>query len=260
MDYKIFCENLARQAGALMKANFALGMKKEWKGDASPVTTTDLTINQMVIDAVRENFPGHSVLAEEGSMMIEGSEYTWVCDPVDGTRPFSHGVPVFVFALALTHHGQVECGIIYDPMMDRLWWAQKGKGAFLNEYKISVSSARAFEKTVVVLDMPDKLPYYFPTLRYALRLKKAGSLTLGSVLYSGALVACGEFAAVMFTGTSAHDAAALKIIIEEAGGKMTDIFGHDQQYDQPTQGFLASNGYLHEEFLALVKANIQPRP
>ena len=107
-SYSIFALQLAKQAGQLIKENFKLGMKKEWKQDNSPVTETDHRINQMVLDAVAENFPEHSVNAEEGSAPVEGSTTSWICDPIDGTIPFSHGVPTCVFSLALTHHGEGE--------------------------------------------------------------------------------------------------------------------------------------------------------
>ena len=88
LNYKNFALDLAHQAGAIIKANFTLGMKKEWKADNTPLTQTDLTINQMVLDAVHKTFPGQGILAEEGNDYTPDQEYIWVCDPVDGTIPF----------------------------------------------------------------------------------------------------------------------------------------------------------------------------
>ena len=125
--YKKFAISLAMRAGKMMRRNFVLGGKRTWKKDHSPLTKTDLVINQMVIDAVHKHFPGYGVLAEEGSSLVQGSEYVWVCDPIDGTVPFSHGFPTFVFSLALVKNGQPIFGLLYDPMMNRMYVAEKGK-------------------------------------------------------------------------------------------------------------------------------------
>ncbi len=122
-----------------------------------------------------------------------------------------------------------------------------------------MSSTNTLEHTTLDLELPSTLIYYFPTLRHVLALKKAKSLSLGSTLYGGALVASGELVADIFTGVNAHDGAALKIIIDEAGGEMTDLFGQDQRYDQPIKGYIASNGKVHKELLDLVKATMQAR-
>src|SRR3989344_1795821 len=132
-----FAKGIAREAGALMRQNFTLGMKKEWKDDDTPLTKTDLAINQLVLEAVQKKYPEHSYIGEEGNNIKE-SEYTWVCDPVDGTIPFSHGYPTFAFSLALTKNGESILGVIYDPIMDRLVHAEKGRGAFLNGKRIAV--------------------------------------------------------------------------------------------------------------------------
>ncbi|MBI3626632.1 hypothetical protein HY224_01135, partial [Candidatus Uhrbacteria bacterium] len=95
MTHKDFALQLAKEAGQIIRTNFVLGMKKEWKKDNTPVTETDLRINQMVIERINSAWPGHGVLAEEGNKLIEGgSEFVWVCDPIDGTIPFSYGIPV----------------------------------------------------------------------------------------------------------------------------------------------------------------------
>src|SRR3990167_6073867 len=149
MSYKDFAINLAYKAGERMRKDFTLGMKKEWKKDKTPVTVTDTVINRMVIDAIEKEYPSHSILGEEENKMKE-SEYVWVCDPIDGTVPFAHGFPIFAFSLALVKNGAPILGVIYDPMLDRLVYAEKGKGAFLNSKPIKVSSFSSFsEKTII---------------------------------------------------------------------------------------------------------------
>ena len=125
-----FAIGLARRAGDLMRANFSLGTKKSWKEDHSPLTVTDTAINEMVIEAVRDAYPGHAVIGEEESYG-DGrlADWTWVCDPIDGTIPFSHGYSTFAFSLGLAHRGESVLGVVYDAMFDRLVVARKGQGA-----------------------------------------------------------------------------------------------------------------------------------
>ena len=245
-----FAKGIAREAGALMRQNFTLGMKKEWKDDDTPLTKTDLAINQLVLEAVQKKYPEHSYIGEEGNNIKE-SEYTWVCDPVDGTIPFSHGYPTFAFSLALVRNGEPILGVIYDPIMDRLLWAEKGTGAFLNGEKISVSSEKEFSgKTFVETNNHPKTA----ALREMLAERGAWIPTLYSCVYAGMLVAVGEFVANVYPYTKPWAAAAVKIIVEEAGGKVTDLAGNDQRYDGEIKGFVASNGHVHDEILqALIK-------
>jgi fructose-1,6-bisphosphatase/inositol monophosphatase family enzyme len=252
---KEFAVNLALQAGKLIKTNFMLGMQKKWKSDNTPLTETDLAINQMVINAVKKEFPGYGVIAEEKSD-FSNQEFVWVCDPVDGTTAFSHGIPVCVFSLALVHNGESILGVIYDPFMKRMFFAEKGKGAFLNKKRIHVSSSNSIEASVFGIFDWKNSQFNFSKLQEVLKNKGAKILRIGSITYSAALVACGEFAGTIFAGTKPHDSAALKLIIEEAGGKVTDIFGNEQRYDRDIKGHLATNGILHPKLMELIPKNI----
>src|SRR3989338_5284171 len=208
-DYKNFSLELAKEAGRIIKTNFALGMKKEWKADNTPLTETDLRINQLVLDSVKKEFPGHSVIAEEGSDFSEKSEYVWVCDPVDGTIPFSHGIPTCVFSLALVKNGESILGTVYDPFLDRLFLAEKNKGTTLNKEKIAVSKAISFEKTLVgLVGWWKGAQYNISKVAESLVNKSAFIPNLGSIVYMDMLVANGEFAATIFGGDKPHDSAA----------------------------------------------------
>ncbi len=256
MEYKTFALELAKEAGRIIKTNFSLGMKKEWKADNTPLTETDLKINQLVIDSVKKEFPGHSIIAEEGSDFSEKSEYVWVCDPVDGTIPFSHGIPTCVFSLALVRKGKSILGVIYDPFLDRMFFAEKNKGAFLNGEKISVSRAISLQNTLVgVESWKDDKANILKAAEIVLN-KGAKITSLNSIVYMDMLVANGEFAATLFPGTKPHDSAATKIVVEEAGGKVTDLYGNEQRYDRDIKGHIASNGILHQELVDIVKENL----
>lgn len=253
--YKIFAENLAKEAGGIMRANFMLGMKKEWKEDSSPVTETDLFINKLVLDAVAREYPDHSVLAEEGSSLKDGSEYTWVCDPIDGTIPFSHGIPTSMFSLALVRDGVPILGVAFDPYLDRLYVAVKGHGAQLNGEAISVSSAKTIAKKLIDLEVPSVMTIVLPVgnLWTEIRSLEGKIIRFASIVYGGSLVACGELCAAIYWGRGAHDIAALKIIVEEAGGRVTDIDGKEQRYDRAVNGAIISNGFVHEDMLRLIQ-------
>jgi fructose-1,6-bisphosphatase/inositol monophosphatase family enzyme len=248
MDYKAFCTLLARQAGAVIKKNFRGGMKKDWKQNETPVTKTDIAINKLVISRVKKYFPDHGVLGEEESYSVKGREYLWVCDPVDGTIPFSHGVPTCVFSLALVKNGVPLVGVIYDPFMDRLVFAEKGKGAYLNGKKTHVNNHGM-----------DKAVLNWESGRLALPLqrkfKNCMPIRLNSFIYGGLLVASGELVASLYTWMYAHDGASLKVIIEEAGGKTSDLKGNDQLYNGKIFGMLVSNGVVHKQLLEIIRRN-----
>ena len=237
---------MAKQAGKIMLANFSLGMKKEWKGNGTPVTITDTSINKMVIEGVKKYFPTHDVLGEEESHRPNKGEFLWVCDPVDGTIPFSHGSPTCVFSLALVKDGKPILGVIYDPFMKRLVYAELGKGAFLNGKRTRVNKKNM--KSAVLNWESNRSVWALRT-----KFKNCFPMSFFSFIYGGLLVATGELVASLYTWGFAHDAASLKIIIEEAGGTVTDLRGQDQRYDRKVNGCLVSNGVVHKDLLKILK-------
>lgn len=250
-DYQSFATELAYKAGEVMKDHFSLGMKRTWKENNTPLTVSDTTINHFVIEAVNREYPSHGIVGEEESDLKQ-SEYLWVCDPIDGTIPFSHGIPLSTFSLALTQHGVPILGVIYDPYMDRLFVAEKGKGAYLNGEKITVSKSSEVKNKLLTIEASNRLSS-FQDVRMDLAMQGTKVLTMMSFIYSGMLVAAGELVGAIFAHKNPWDVAAVKILVEEAGGICTDLQGNDQRYDQEINGFVASNGILHEQLLALLK-------
>jgi len=252
MNHLDFAIGLAKQAGPIIKENFALGMPKEMKADRTPLTATDLAINQMVNEAVKKTFPDHGLISEEGGF-YSGQEYCWVCDPVDGTIPFSHGVPICMFMLGLMYKGQSILGVVYDPFMDKLYRAEKDQGAYLNNGRIYVSKKTKVEETALNIFSWVGAKYQYPGLFDEVWQKDVFDMNLGCVGYADMMVACGEFTACVFPGETTWDSVAPKIIVEEAGGKFTDLYGNDHNFLQPVQGHLATNGLVHDYFLDLIK-------
>ncbi len=252
-DYKEFAEDIARQAGKIIKDSFKLGIEKQIKEDTSFVTEADLAINALVLAEIAKRFPTHSVLSEEGSNLIHESEYVWVCDPLDGTKAFAHGLPFGCFSLALVKDGEVLLGVINDPLSDRLYSAQKGMGATLNGSLVSVSTMDTFGNALVNCDVTHRGKYDIVPLINEFFSMHSSVFRLSACIYASSLVAAGQFVASIYCMTSAHDAAAIKIIVEEAGGKVTDMHGREQRYDRAIDGLLVSNGVLHDELVALAE-------
>jgi fructose-1,6-bisphosphatase/inositol monophosphatase family enzyme len=246
-------KDLAVIAGKIIKDNLKIGTDREWKSDHTPVTMVDKQINQLVIDTIHREFPDHSILAEEGSDMGRSKQYVWVCDPIDGTFPFMHGIPVSTFTLALLEDGQPILGIIYDPIMDRLFSCVHGEKTKLNGQEVKTSVAKNISNTTVgVVFWKGNMDIFTPLLA---KLVDAGGKIVDfcSIAYMDALVACGEFSAVVYPGLSAHDSAAAKIIIEGAGGVFTSLTGEIDRYDQSVHGHLAcANQSIHDQIKSLL--------
>lgn len=254
ITHERFAKDIARQAGKIMMDNFKLGMDKQWKSDNSPVTEADLKINKLLIDEVKKNFSEHSVLGEEESNFVGDRKMVWVCDPLDGTLPFSHGVPIFTFSLALVDDGVPILGLIYDPILDRMFFASKGQGAYLNDDKISVSGVTTLNNGVVSIDASgEKVGVDFLETMKGLKEHNCKIFKFISVIYGAMLIAAGEFVGTVFLKDTVHDVAAVKILVEEAGGKVTDLNGNEQRYDQRCNGMIASNGLVHDELVGIVK-------
>jgi len=253
--YLKLAKEIAGGAAEIALKYFGFEVEKTWKSDNTPLTQADVEINRFVIEKVNSAYPEHSVKGEEESNKKEGSKYIWVCDPIDGTIPFSSGLPLFTFSLALVDqsNGQPILGIANDPVMKNMYWSCKGMGAFRNGKKISVSKDADLKHTYLNADGGMKNGG-FSKMNTMTSLKEKGAkvYVFLSVVYGGIQVANGKFSGTVFFGPHAHDVAALKIITEEAGGKVTDLNGNERRYDEEGLGAIISNGLVHEELLKSV--------
>ena len=249
-----FAKDLAIEAGEIMLKFFQIGVASEAKAgeDNTPVTIADKAINSRVIEAIRNRYPDHAVIGEEERYERKGAEYTWVCDPIDGTIPFVMGIPTNVFSLALVNpEGQPMIAVVYDPYMRRLFFALKGGGAFVNDAPIHVNRVSELDKALIGNSGAQSKVLKAADFKAAVIATCYRPLILSCVIYEAMLVATGQLAASVFPGSGCHDAVTAKLIVEEAGGKVTDIFGHEQRYDLPVKGAIVSNGILHDEIVAL---------
>jgi myo-inositol-1(or 4)-monophosphatase len=247
---------IAVLAGGVMKSYFThFGMERVVKTDTTPLTKADVEINELVIDHIRKLSTEVDIIGEEASDRT-ASPWQIMCDPVDGTFPYTWGMPVSTFMLGLMYERKPVMGIIYDPFTDRMYYAERGKGAWMNEMPLRVSSTSVREDRPVVgfVSWPG-CPYN--VLKVCQYLEEHGVTLVNfcSIGYIEAAVATGEFAGTIFPGTSHHDTAPGHIIVEEAGGKVTDVFGKELHYsNNQIDGHIMSNGHLHDLMVRAVHA------
>lgn len=258
MNYIDFLELIAKQSWEVIKNNFKLWMSKEYKWDDTPVTKTDKEINSLIITKINELYATHSVKWEEESNMKNESDYVWVCDPVDWTIPFSSGLPICTFSLALVYKWQPIAWVIYEPFMDRMLLAEKWKGTFLNWEKVSVNNRESInEKSVLAIENFKNAKYNLNKIDNELTENINVKLfKLCSILYAWMMVAIWEVDWVVFPHITSHDWASLKIIVEEAWWKMTDIYWNEQRYDRDINWYIATNWKIHNELVKIVTDNI----
>ncbi|MBI5595896.1 MAG: uroporphyrinogen-III synthase [Elusimicrobia bacterium] len=249
-------EAALRAAGRHMRAGF-LTAKVSYKGRANPVTEADLAAEQAILDTILGRFPDHDFLTEERAPRASGSEYVWVIDPIDGTLNFAHGYPHCCASVAVTRRGTVVAGGVYDPFRDELFTAVKGKGSFLNGRRIRVGAARRLEDALLITgfayDRHQKAALYTGFVRRFLEraqdLRRSGSAALDL-----AWVAAGRLDGFWEFHLNPWDVAAGRLLVEEAGGKVTDFAGRPWG-ELKTWGrrTLATNSRIHREMASVLR-------
>ena len=222
----------------------------EIKGLNNFVTYVDKEAEQKIVKYLTEILPDSGFITEEGTIKTEKKEYTWIIDPLDGTTNFIHGLPCFCISVGLMHNNEIVLGVIYDPNLDECFQAFKDGGAYLNDTKIRVSSAETLAESLLATGFPyydyGKLDKYINLLSYFIKNTR-GVRRFGSAAIDMAYVACGRFSGFYEYGLNPWDVAAGAIIIQEAGGQVSDFAGKNNYIFGAE--LLASNGKIHKEFL-----------
>lgn len=241
---------IAREAGALLMSYFQQHVKVEYKGDADLVTVADRKSEALIRERIRKQWPTHDVLGEEQGLVDTGSDYRWYVDPLDGTTNFAHGFPVFCVSMAVEHQGQRVAAVIYDPTRDELFTAQQGSGAYLNQQRISVSKITNLTECLLGTGFPSHKRHKNPNIFFyhQITLRTHGVRRAGSAALDLCNVACGRFDGFWEFNLNPWDTAAGVLIVEEAGGKVTDFSGGPFQLN--SRETLASNGLVHTALLS----------
>ena len=246
--------NATMEAGKIIHHYFNGVFKIDHKeGINNLVTEVDKLAEDKIITIIRESFPDHSIISEEVGDLPKPSDYKWVIDPIDGTVNFAHGIPLCCVSIGLLHHNEVILGAVYNPMMNELFFAERGKGATLNGEPIKVSKKMDFKKACLVTGFPYNWPKNkeHPIKVFErLILEGLPIRRLGSAAIDLCWVACGRFDGFWEYNLSAWDVAAGYLIVSEAGGRVTDFDG--VPYDVFERQTLATNGLIHEQMLLVI--------
>ncbi|MGC9988149.1 MAG: inositol monophosphatase family protein [Terriglobales bacterium] len=240
---------MAREAGSLLMDYFRQHVKIEYKGDVDLVTVADRESEALILERIRKPFPTHDVMGEEGTRIETGSEYKWYVDPLDGTTNFAHGYPVFCVSLAVERRGQRVAGVIYDPTRDEMFSAELGSGARLNGQAIHVSATANLGECLVATGFPSQKRHKNPNIYFyhQITLRTHGVRRAGSAALDLCNVASGRYDGFWEFNLNPWDTAAGVLMVEEAGGKVTDFSGG--QFQIASRETLASNGPVHAALL-----------
>lgn len=221
------------------------------------VTEADHASEKAIIDTIREAFPEHAILSEESGNHIMDNEFKWIIDPIDGTVNYAHGIPLCCVSIGLEKSGQMLMGAVYNPFLKEFYYAERGEGAFLNNQPIQVSAETEVIKSCLVtgfpytyLDQPNgPLECFARFIKQGVPVRR-----LGSAAMDLCWVAAGRFDGFFEHKLNAWDSAAGFLIVEEAGGKVTDFQGNDYSPYQPH--ILASNAKIHSEMLRWINNEV----
>jgi myo-inositol-1(or 4)-monophosphatase len=242
---------IARESGALLATYFERRVAFELKGEHDLVTEADRASERLVVERLRSHFPSHSVVAEEGGGHTGTSEYCWYVDPLDGTTNFAHGFPMYNVTMALTQAGQLINGVIFDPMRNEMFSCERGSGAYLNNRRIRVSKVARVEDALVATGFPSRKRHENVNVHfyYQLAMISHGVRRAGSAALDLAYVASGRLDGFWEFGLKPWDMAAGILLIEEAGGKCSDMRGGPMDLRGPH--LLTDNGLIHQPMLGL---------
>jgi len=245
----------AAEAGAAVMQRYFQGEFKisNKEGINNLVTEADHASEKAIFDVIREEYPDHYLLSEEAGAITMDSTYKWIIDPIDGTVNFAHGLPLCCVSIALEQEGQMILGAVYNPFIKEFFFAQRGYGATLNDKKISVSTETSVAKACLVtgfpytyLDQPNgPLEVFARLIRGGVPVRR-----LGSAAMDLCWVASGRFDGFYEHKLSAWDSAAGFLIVEEAGGRVSDFTGAGYSPYQPH--IIATNGMIHDELVEVV--------
>jgi myo-inositol-1(or 4)-monophosphatase len=245
-----FAKRIALEAGKIsldyQEKGFSISQKDVIN---NLVTSADLACEKHIIDNIKQEFPEHSVLAEESGLNDQTSEYQWIIDPIDGTTNYAHGYPFYAVSISLRHNQEILLGVTHAPMLNETFYASKGQGAFLNGKKIQVSTNQSLELSLLATGFPPNKGSNDYSKAIALFTKAQnfihGVRRSGSACLELAYTACGRLDGFFEIGLKPWDTAAGLLLIKEAGGHVTCF--ENSPFSPECNTIIASNGIIHQE-------------
>jgi len=251
--YREFIEEMVLEAGRLLREKIDECHTIEYKGNINLVTEADRLSEELIIRRIRSRFPEHGILAEESPETANGSVFRWIIDPLDGTTNYAHAYPVFSVSIALEAEGAILLAAVYNPMLDEMFTAERGRGAFLNGRRLKVSRTADLSRSLLATGFPydiredgnNNINYFLSMILHAQAVRRAGSAALDL-----AYLAAGRFDGFWELKLRPWDVAAGWLLVEEAGGLVTDLNGNPFNFHSPH--ILASNSLIHTEMARIL--------
>jgi len=244
-------EEFARGAGKILRDGYGHPLQIDYKGVIDLVTDVDRRSEDYLVNVIRHKFPSHRIVTEERGELSGDDHKVWYIDPLDGTVNYAHGVPIYAVSIGYAVEGIMVLGVIYDPMRDEYYFAEKGGGAWMNGQPLQVSAETELNRSLLVTGFPydirtnseNNLDHFLN-----LTLKSQGIRRLGCAALDLAYVAAGHFDGFWEVAIFPWDIAAGSLIVAEAGGQVTDLYG-GPDFLAPPQSILATNGHIHDQML-----------
>jgi len=249
-----FIKKLAREAGEILLEGYGISQKEiSHKGLIDLVTASDLKSEEFLTQEIKSRYPDDLVLAEERSYQIRDGNRIWIIDPLDGTTNFAHGFPFFAVSIALEISSIINFGVVYNPYFKEMFWAEKGKGAFLNDQPIHVSATSILRESLLATGFPydrwEKGEFYIKEYQ-AFMQRSQGVRRAGSASIDLCYLAAGRFDGFFERKLKPWDTAAGSLIIDESGGSISQFSG--SKWDCRDNSIIASNGLIHEQMIKVL--------
>ena len=252
-----FAIQTARDAGRVLAERFGRNLRISNKSELDLVTESDLASERLIIDRIKTHYPRHAILAEESGANAPSaagaqSDWRWIIDPLDGTTNYAHGYPCFCVSMGLERNGTLEIGVIYDPLRDEVFSAERGQGAALNGKRIHVSPTPNLSSALLCTGFPYDVRERGEFARHFSNfiMNAQGVRRDGAAALDLAYVAAGRFDGFWEEGLKPWDVAAGMLLIEEAGGRVSDY--HNQPLNIFAPPILATNGLIHEQMMRVL--------
>ncbi len=254
-------ERLAREAGAILRAGYSKEHRVNYKGVIDLVTEVDHQSEDFLLAEIQGKYPDHHIFTEETGVIQGSDQHTWYIDPLDGTVNYAHHVPIFSVSIAYAFRDELTLGVVYEPMRDEMFSAERGKGAFLNGKPLSASAATELQKSLLVTGFPyDAWNTSQDNFANFVRFAKLtqGVRRLGSAALDLCYVAAGRFDGFWELSLKPWDVAAGGLICREAGARVTNVDGRDD-FVSPPQSVVACAPAIHARMLEVLHQELEPK-